>query len=77
MAKVKVCLDAVCAKYYELDDHRVVHVPKDECEIETVRKNPKSLSDFKTRFNTMMRTTKKIVTMSDDPNWQEGSDAVL
>ena len=77
MAKVKVCLDAVCSKYYELDDGRAIHVPKDKCEVGKLTKNPKSLDDFKSRVNTMLRGVKKVVFMSDDPKWKEGDDALV
>lgn len=77
MAKVKHCLDTACTKYYELDDGRAVHVPKDKCEIEKFAKNPKSLGDFKARVNIMLHGSKKVVFMSDDPKWKEGDNATL
>ncbi len=77
MAKVKVCLDDACIRYYELDDGRAVAIAKDKCEIEKFAKNPKSLADFKQRFTTMMRNTKKVISMSDDPEWKAGDDAML
>lgn len=77
MAKVKVCLDSVCKKYYLLDDGRAVGATKKECEIEKFAKNPKSLADFRKRHNNMMRNATKIITMSDDPGWKVGEDATL
>jgi len=77
MAKIKVCLDTACTRYYELDDGRCVHVPKDVCDVETFKKNPQSMVDFKARVNAMMRGTTKIVFMSDDPGWKEGDEATL
>lgn len=77
MAKVKVCLDAACIKYYELDDGRTVHAPKDKCDVKKFAKNPTSMTDFKTRVNTMLQRSKKVVFMSDDPGWKEGDDATL
>lgn len=77
MAKVKVCLDSPCKHYYMLDDGRAVQIAKDKCEIEKFAKNPKSLADFKKRHNDMMRDATKMITISDDPNWKEGDNAVL
>lgn len=77
MAKVKVCLDAPCTRYYELDDGRTVHVPKDNCDVKKFTKNPKSMADFKTRVNVMLQSSKKVVFMTDDPKWKEGDEATL
>ena len=77
MAKVKMCLDSLCTKYYELDNGTVVAAPKEKCDVGTMRKNPKSLVDFKSRFNQMVANTKRTVYISEDPNWTEGSDAAF
>ncbi len=77
MAKIKVCIDAPCKRYYFLDDGRAVSAPKDKCEIQKYAKNPKSLDDFKQRHNDNMRNVTKVITMSDDPGWKEGDEAVL
>lgn len=77
MAKVKICLDSVCKRYYILDDGRAVSAAKDRCEIEKFAKNPKSLADFKKRHNDMMRDATKMITISDDPGWKVGDDATL
>jgi len=77
VAKVKMCLDALCTRYYELDNGTVVATPKEKCDVGTARKNPKSLADFKSRFNRMVANTNRTVYISEDPNWTEGSDATF
>lgn len=78
MAKVKVCLDDACARYYFTDDGKAIVAPRDVCDFEKGKgKNPKSLAEFKQRFNKMARNTTKTVFLSEDPEWNEGDDTVL
>jgi hypothetical protein len=78
MAKIKKCLDTDCTKYYFLDDNKLVHAPKPECDSPSERrKNPRNKADFKTMFNQYARNVTRTVYMSDDPGWKEGDDATL
>ena len=80
MGKVKVCIDDACTRYYMTDDNKVIVTPKSVCDIESVKgrgKNPKSMTEFKQRFNQMVATARHTYYLSDDPGWKEGDDTVL
>lgn len=80
MAKVKRCLDDACTRYYWTDDDKVIVAPRDVCDTGLIKgksKNPKSMSDFRERFNQMVTNAKRTIYVSNDPGWKEGDDATL
>lgn len=80
MGKIKHCLDDACTRYYITDDNKVIITPRDTCDIEGIKnrgKNPKSIADFKQRFNLMMASMQKAYVINNDPGWKEGDEATL
>ena len=80
MGKVKHCLDDACTRYYITDDNKMIIAPRDVCDTDMMKrvgKNPKSMADFKARFNLMMASAQKTYAINNDPGWKEGDDATL